>query len=55
MTEIKKKKTTEEMKFLTIETLKPICFKLDTTKSILLIKSFHKCLIGMKTLECNKY
>lgn len=40
MTEMKK--TIEEIKFLTAETLKPICFKLDTTKSILLIKSFHK-------------
>lgn len=36
------KKTIEEIKFLAIETLKPICFKLDTTKSILLIKSFHE-------------
>lgn len=36
------KKSTEEIKLLTTETLKPICFKLDTIKSILLIKSFHK-------------
>lgn len=41
MTKVKKK-TIKEIKFLTTETLKPICFKLDTTKSILLIKSFHK-------------